>query len=179
MIIQIDKLKTQPRQVEVDELASAFPVLHDLTEQEQVAFTGPIKGVLTATWAGDVIEVSGQLATLVETPCARCLVPVSTGLRVSPVLCYSSKPENVVDSEEMEIGRDELGLIHYEGLEIDLRPDLEQEIIMALPQQLLCSSECLGLCPVCGINLNQKQCECEKPVFHSGLEALKGFKVKQ
>jgi hypothetical protein len=30
---------------------------------------------------------------------------------------------------------------------------------------------------VCGGNLNQERCDCNPPVFHGGLAALKNFKV--
>ena len=69
-------------------------------------------------------------------------------------------------------------LPRYTGTEIDLRPDIEQEIIMALPQQQLCAEDCRGLCPSCGIDLNQGQCDCERPVFHTGLAALKNFRIE-
>ena len=83
------------------------------------------------------------------------------------------------DEEEVELGEDDLGLIGYSGEEIDLDAELAQEVIMALPQQFICSEECAGLCPVCGENQNQVECGCERPVFNSGLAALKGFKVKE
>lgn len=179
MFIQVDKLKRQPRHIEIDEAASVFPVLLELAQQENISFDAHVRGTLTACWAGDVIEVSGHIATTVGMACARCLAPVKSDLSIDVMLCYNSKSEDAVESEEVEIRGEELGLILYSGLEIDLRPDLGQEIVMAIPQQLLCDQACRGLCPECGINLNQDQCSCEKPVFHAGLAALKGFKLKQ
>lgn len=179
MFIQVDKLKKQPRRIDIDETASAFPVLVELSQQDNITFGDPVRGTLTACWAGDVIEVSGHIATSVETACARCLMPVKSDLSVDLMLCYSSKSEDEIESEEVEIRSEDLGLILYSGLEIDLRPDLAQEIVMAIPQQLLCDQACRGLCPECGMNLNQGQCDCEKPVFHAGLAALKNFQLKQ
>lgn len=180
MLIQIDKLKRRPRQIVLDEQATDFPVLRELIEQGTVTFKQTVSGTLEAIWAGDVIEVTGSLATRVTTPCSRCLVPVVSPLDIQVVLCYAGKDdeESTVDVE-FEIQSEELGLIPYSGPEIDLRPDLDQEIIMALPQQPLCLEMCQGLCPVCGCNLNQSRCDCEAPVFHAGLAALQSYKVKQ
>ena len=179
MLIQIDKLKRRPRQSEIDEPASGFPVLRDLVEQGAVDFKDRIHGTLTASWAGKIIEVAGNLETTVTSSCGRCLKPVTSHLKIEMLLCYSdlSGDEDTV-AEELEIQREELGLITYTGTEIDLRPDIEQEIIMALPQQLLCAENCRGLCPSCGIDLNQGQCDCERPVFHTGLAALKNFRIE-
>jgi len=43
---------------------------------------------------------------------------------------------------------------------IDLGEEIRQEIIMANPARILCSKECKGICPKCGVNLNKEQCKC-------------------
>lgn len=179
MLIQVDRLKKGPRQVEVDEPATDFAVIHELIRQGEIAFEEPIHGQLTAAWAGKIIEVSGRLSSRMTLSCGRCLAPVASELDVDILLCYERVvSESAAVAEEVEIAAEELGLIKFSGQEIDLGPDLEQEIIMALPQQVLCDQSCKGLCPVCGANMNQQSCSCEKPVFHSGLAALKNFKIK-
>ena len=178
MLIQIDKLKRRPRQIDVDRQASTFPVLAELMTAESVTFNEPINGSLQATWVGDYIKVSGRLATLVSSPCCRCLAPVSTRLDVPVMLTYKNGKEGeTAHVEELELEADELGLIFFSGDELDLQSDIEQEIVMSLPQQPLCQETCLGLCPSCGCNLNQTSCNCEAPILHPGLAALKNFKV--
>lgn len=181
MLIQIDKLKRRPRQIGIDEQAADFPVLHELVEQGTVVFNDRIHGVLEAAWASDIIEVTGRLTTTVTSPCGRCLMPVVDPLNIPVMLCYAGRDDDgdLAVKEEVELDSEELGLIPFAGSEIDLRPDLEQEIIMALPQQPLCKEACKGLCPVCGCNLNQDRCDCAPPVFHAGLAALKNFEVKK
>lgn len=181
MLIHVDKLKRRPRQIILDEAASDFPVLQELIEQEPVTFNETIHGSLEARWAGDVIEVSGSLSTSVTSPCCRCLMQVTTRLDIPVMLCYCGNggDEEAAVVEELELKSEELGVITFSGPEIDLRPDLEQEVIMALPQRLLCQETCRGLCHGCGCNLNTNHCDCEPPVFHSGLLALKNYKVKQ
>ena len=49
------------------------------------------------------------------------------------------------------------------GLEsIDLGEDIRQEIILNSPAKILCSDDCKGICPRCGVNLNKEQCQCKK-----------------
>ena len=44
---------------------------------------------------------------------------------------------------------------------IDLGEEIRQEIIMANPAKVLCSKDCKGICPQCGMNLNKEQCKCK------------------
>lgn len=179
MLIQIDELKGRPCRIEIDEQASTFEVLHELIDQGALEFTAPVRGTLSAAWAGNIIEVAGQLETTVVLPCGRCLTPVTSHLEIDILICYSDlADENGAVAEDSEIRSEELGLITFTGTEIDLRPDIEQEIIMALPQQSVCKDDCRGLCPTCGIDLNKSQCQCERPVFHAGLAALKNFRIE-
>ena len=179
MLIQIDKLKRRPRQISIDEQATSFPVLKDLIEQGTVAFNATISGTCEATWVRDAIEVAGQLTTIVTSPCCRCLMPVVNQLDIPIKLSYAGHDdEETPVVEELELQSEELGLIPFSGPEINLRLDLDQEVIMALPLQPMCQETCQGLCPVCGCNLNQDSCDCELPVFHAGLASLKNFKIK-
>jgi uncharacterized protein len=164
----------------VDEPVSAFVVLEALNSSAQVSFDAPIRGELVVTRPGDLIEVHGELATEVTVPCCRCLTPVGEQLKVSVSLCYTQQADEGAEfEEEVEIEAAELGLVPFTGDEIELRGDLEQEIIMALPQHPLCDEGCKGLCPVCGANLNLAVCDCEPAVFHAGLAELKKFKIRK
>lgn len=180
MLLHIDKLKRRPRQISVDEEISEFSCLQDLVDQGDVSFDGAIHGDLEAVWAGEIIKVTGHLSALITLPCSRCLVPVSSRLDVPVTLCYAGKADDgeSTTSAELQIQSEELGLVPFSGEEIDLRADVEQEIIMALPQQPLCQNDCRGLCPSCGCVLNQQACSCEAPVLHPGLAALKDFKIR-
>jgi len=43
---------------------------------------------------------------------------------------------------------------------IDLGEEIRQEMILANPAKVLCSKDCKGICPQCGMNLNKEQCKC-------------------
>jgi len=180
--IRLDKLKARPRQVVIDEPVEGFPVLNEVAEREGLEFVEPIKGRCLATWAGDVVEVTGRLQSRVKAPCGRCLEEVEQTLHVDVLLCYVPEGRKARDDSaaiEVELDEDDLGLIVVQGDEIDLRTDLAQELVMALPVQILCDEGCDGLCPVCGVNRNLAVCTCERPQFHSSLAELKNFKAEK
>ncbi len=44
---------------------------------------------------------------------------------------------------------------------IDLGEEIRQEMILADPARILCKSDCKGICPGCGANLNKEKCKCK------------------
>lgn len=54
--------------------------------------------------------------------------------------------------------------LHYDvrGLEsVTLDPDIRDEILLEHPIRILCKPDCRGLCPFCGMNLNEGPCDCK------------------
>ncbi len=45
---------------------------------------------------------------------------------------------------------------------IDISEALRQYLILALPMKPLCQPDCPGLCPVCGGNLKEAKCGCDR-----------------
>ncbi len=45
---------------------------------------------------------------------------------------------------------------------INLDEIIFQEIELSIPIRELCSPDCSGLCPVCGVDKNSEQCNCER-----------------
>jgi uncharacterized protein len=106
------------------------------------------------------IRLRGDLATSVELACARCLDPVQQDVERSFELLYrpvgvdAGRDELSVTDAEAEIG-------YYQGQGILLEDVLREQVLLALPLKITCREDCKGLCPQCGVNLNQQQCSCE------------------
>jgi uncharacterized protein len=76
-------------------------------------------------------------------PCMRCL--------------EAAAPMVDVDAREVDQpgGGEELRSPYLEGQELDVHAWARDALALALPAKIVCGEECLGLCPVCGENLNQ------------------------
>lgn len=101
-----------------------------------------------------IFQVTGQVEVAANTLCSRCLTPTQIKLNIDLSLKFSdvvSKPGK--DEEDEDI-------ILFHGDEIDLYPQILEEIILNWPSQILCKNDCRGLCPNCGANLNLDSCEC-------------------
>jgi uncharacterized protein len=62
-----------------------------------------------------------------------------------------------------------------EGDELDLEPLVRDAVLLELPLAPLCMSDCLGLCPQCGTNWNDKSCTCA-PAVDPRWAALDGLR---
>jgi uncharacterized protein len=56
---------------------------------------------------------------------------------------------------------------------LDLAPLLRELAWVATPMKPLCRSDCKGLCPQCGVDLNLESCTCERVRIDPRLAALR------
>lgn len=59
---------------------------------------------------------------------------------------------------------------------LDVTELLRDVLLADQPMKNLCKADCKGLCPVCGANLNEGECGCEKFIVDPRLAALEDFK---
>jgi uncharacterized protein len=76
-------------------------------------------------------------------PCMRCLEDAAQVIRV--------------DAREVDQpgGGEDLRSPYFDEGRLDLAAWARDALALALPTQIICREDCLGLCPVCGENLNE------------------------
>ena len=85
--------------------------------------------------------------------------------------CLSVATENQIHQFEEEIDGAEI----VDDL-IDITELVRDILIASQPIQSLCKADCKGLCPVCGQNLNDGECNCERLNVDPRLAPLMNFK---
>lgn len=105
-----------------------------------------------------------DLRGAVQTPCSRCLEPARVTLDIPLTVTFVAREPG--DPEE----GDDPDVVYYDGAEIDIAPEVRDEILLGVPLSPLCREDCRGLCPVCGGNRNVIACACEAD---KGAAALK------
>lgn len=81
---------------------------------------------------------------------------------------YFSHEFSLESSEDL----DEKAYIDKESM-LDLDALVIADIGLSLPSKFLCEQGCKGICPVCGQNLNERECNCDTTEIDPRLEALK------
>lgn len=166
-MLQVDLRELARGPVETrGQLAGDDPLFDGL----EVALAEPVRvvGRLQAAGPGRYYW-RGSLATRVTSQCRRCLVPVALPLTTEIDALFSRDPDVLEDPNSYSLAA--------AATEIDLRPAVREELLLAVPQWVVCRDDCRGLCPRCGQDLNAGPCGCP-PVLEDGrppaLAALKG-----
>jgi len=92
------------------------------------------------------IKVYGDFS--IVTICDRCTADIEVTIPTEESF-YVFPESNVTDVDYF-----------YSGESIKLDDFIRESIIMSIPEKILCSDDCKGVCSNCGINMNDKKCNC-------------------
>jgi uncharacterized protein len=95
------------------------------------------------------VLVSGTITGPVEGECGRCLRPIGDTLEVEIQELYAYEHSTTDETTD----EDEVGRLH--GDLIDLEPAFRDAVVLALPTNPVCREDCPGLCPECGVPLDE------------------------
>jgi len=121
------------------------------------------------------IRIVGELHTRLEFVCARCLEPVLEEVGREFDLFYRPL-QSMTQEEEVRLRLDDTEIAFFEGEGLFLTDVLAEQVLLSIPMKVICRSDCRGLCPHCGANLNTDECRCEAHVPDSRLAPLARLK---
>lgn len=107
--------------------------------------------------------------------CDRCLAPIEQPVVADLDLMIETAPVSRHQAEEVELGEDDLGVLHVEGDVLDTEPLIAEQVQLNIPMKPLCRPDCQGLCARCGAELNQGPCGCKQERMDPRWEALKAL----
>jgi uncharacterized protein len=135
----------------------------------ELILDGGIGYQIQLTNTGNGVLLSGSSHARATTDCARCLEEAHLELHGEVVGYFILRARD----EELELADDEFILVGSSG-KVDLAPAILASAIFEVPQVILCREDCLGLCPLCGVNRNEQECSCaDEPSPQSPFAALK------
>ena len=117
------------------------PTIHLHPDLDLINLLGEVK--VTRTAKGLLLQ--SELSATVTAECVRCLEDFLLPLKINFTELYAFSLNSA----------DESGLILPENGKIDLEPLIREEMLLAIPINPICQTDCKGLCPVCGENLNE------------------------
>jgi len=177
VVLRVEEIKKKPREISFSELSSGFPALHEAEQSGECSFLTPVTGMLRATWEYDHVRVEGGVEARVRHACARCLAEFEQDIAASFVVYYSEAAPGAEPDDEIELAERDLLSASYYGDEIEVAPEIAEQLLMELPVKPLCDDRCLGLCPGCGVDLNRETCSCERQSGSLAFSALQQFTV--
>ena len=138
-----------------------LPVIQLTTEQKIFNLTGTAR--VTRTAQGLLLQVKMSAQTTSE--CARCLEPFEYTLDIETTDLYVFSP----------VSASEADLVLPEDSIIDLGPIVRDEMLLSIPIKPICRTDCRGLCPLCGNNQNEQECDHQEDEIDPRLDALKSL----
>jgi uncharacterized protein len=123
----------------------------------------PAELTITRASTGTVFELSFHVR--LHGPCYRCLEDAVLDLPISAREYQATTPES-----------DEMRTPYLEDDRLDLSAWARDALALELPDKILCKTDCAGLCPVCGKDLNAEPHEHDEPQPDTRWSALAELK---
>ena len=139
MIVDISRLPEEGAMYEGDESCAEL----GFEDDGLVRFSEPVHYALHVSLVSDELVVKGEVSMNAAFACSRCS-------EFTPL--FIEEPSFLQAIE-----------LDSETQSVDLTADVREAMLLLFPAYPLCSVECKGLCPQCGINYNEKSCKCKKP----------------
>lgn len=132
----------------------------------------PVSGrvKLTRTKNGVLAQSAAHGAVVLN--CGRCLTDYTQPVEVAFDEEYHATVHVTTGIPLPEPDEDDAFRINSSHL-LDLGDAVREYVLLALPIAPVCREECRGMCPHCGINLNEHTCDCVDEVVDERLAALK------
>lgn len=118
------------------------------------------------------ILVSGEVSGEMDFACRRCLMPVRCPVRETVEMYFRPASENGHEDEDDA----ESYLLPSGAAEVSLAEAVREQLLLQLPEFVVCREECRGLCPLCGTDLNRDSCDCEPESDPGPWDALRNLK---
>jgi len=133
--------------------------------------SGPVTLALQLLPEGDGIALIGHFDWAGKLRCSRCGEPSEQRGRAN--FAYYLLPASQAPKEgDTHLDPGDMDLVYYDTPELNLAAVATEQLQLALPEKVLCTPACKGLCPRCGQNLNQAACDCPPEITDSRLAAF-------
>jgi uncharacterized protein len=122
-----------------------FPTISLLSDLDLTDFHGVAR--ISRTPQGLLCHAKIHSSMTLE--CVRCVEPAVVPLQAEYDELFAFTPRTMSES----------GLLLPEDAHIDLEPLIHEYLTLEIPIRPLCRPDCQGLCPECGENWNERDCE--------------------
>ncbi len=147
LVVDTTKLPRQPGATRA--LKRVVPAPADLgVELISVPEGSDLELDMSMTSVSEGVYISGTVRGSLTGECGRCLNEIDKSFEVSIAELFAyedSTTEETTDDDE--VGR-------MQGDLLDLEPAVRDAVVLTLPTNPLCRPDCPGLCPECGVHLD-------------------------
>ena len=173
MLIDLKTISTE--ELEINETLDKDWWQASVEDAPVLSLATPLRVRVKASKVGDKYLLAGHVSGAVSLKCDRCLEAFRSDLEI-PFSVFLVSPKSGQSEAEAELLDEDLEVDFIHGETLDLDATIKEQIFLSLPMKSICKEECLGLCLLCGANLNEGPCHCSQrktSLVFSKLESLK------
>ncbi len=115
----------------------------------------PVEVTLLAAPRGDAYLLTGSARAHLVLTCDRCLGPATQEV-AGTFRAWLVEEGGAAPTD----GEDVVLMVPAHQPEVDLSGVIAEALYLELPPKTICRNDCRGLCPSCGTDWNQRQCDC-------------------
>ncbi|RMH68283.1 MAG: DUF177 domain-containing protein [Gemmatimonadetes bacterium] len=150
-----------------------------IEEFENAHFRDKVRVEIALQKWSDDFTLEGEIFARSIIECSRCLTPCDLHFHL-PIKLYFKRKLKLSESDEaINLTEDDLITLSYDESTIELDGRIRETLILGIPLKVLCSENCQGLCPMCGINLNEETCDCHSTVIDPRWEKLRQLSIQK
>ena len=148
--MDIDVLKLKHSGKDSLDFSFDYQLEEDLLLTPSAVIDGPINVSGTLELHGDDVYVDGKVDCKIVGECARCLGKATHLFSQDLSVTFVRSNPNEEEDEYL-----------YSRGVVNLRQAVRDVFLTNCPPVIYCNENCKGLCPICGSNLNETDCNCK------------------
>jgi len=153
LTLDLSRLRREEEPLHLHEtVAAASELFRELDLPFKAGLTVDLRVSLLSS--GEVVA-RGSFDAVLDRKCRRCLEPMDVEFHRDLTLLFT--PE-----EDLEGESEEVRTFDATGGRLELREAIREEVLLSAPRYVECAPGCRGLCPQCGVNLNETSCACTR-----------------
>ena len=130
----------------------------DVTFEGAAEFNGILENI------GGALELSGEVCGSFSVPCARCMKITAQHYQVAISETFAHENAEGVDLDSV---------LTFVGTSIELDEAIWPNVLLSIGTKYLCQPDCKGLCSMCGADLNETTCSCDREDIDPRLAGLR------
>ncbi len=128
--------------------------------------------------SADRILLQGRVQANLLLTCDRCLQVYSRSVDSKLSIICETDSFRYRQVKEVDLTTRDLDIVQLEEAVIDLKEIIRQQLYLSVPQRRLCRGDCLGICSICGTDMNSNPCHCEHELKNNPFAVLTALKEK-
>lgn len=147
--------------IQVDDVLAADDAVWEEGDNRpdgDVRLTGRLSSAGSGRW-----YFSGRVEGQVRGECRRCLTEAAAPVADEAHFIFA---DSAADAATEGDDDPDVYTIDPRAATLDLRPAVREQWLLSAPVLVLCRDDCKGLCPICGTDRNESNCDCVPAADH-------------